>query len=361
MAERKFHCDGCGAHVAFSPEAQRLVCPYCGTEKARPESEAEVVEHDLGGALEKGFAEAPTVEAQTLRCGACGATTRIEGHVLASRCPFCDTPFTAPPTAERVLLPQATLPFRVEARDAREAFSKWMAGRWFAPNDLLRRARKEGLDGVYLPFFTFDATTETWYRGERGDHYYETESYTAYENGEAVRRSRTVQRTRWWPTSGAVFLGFDDVLVLASQGLPESLVRKLEPWDLDALVPHDESFLSGFTAEIDQRGLKDGFAECKTRCEPEIQRQVRRDIGGDVQRIHHHNTAWSGVTFKHVLLPVWVGAFRYRDAVYRVVVNARTGEVQGERPWSWWKIGATVLAAAVLIAVLYALFGDELG
>lgn len=359
MAERKFHCDGCGANVVFEPGAQALTCPYCGTEKAIPQSEAEVVEHDLGEALEKGFADAPTVDAQTISCGACGATARIDAHVTATRCAFCDAPLTTQPRAETVLQAQAILPFGVDHRDAKDAFSKWLAGRWFAPSDLSRRARSSGLDGVYLPFFTFDALTETWYRGERGDHYYETETYTAIEDGERVTRERSVQRTRWWSRQGTVFLAFDDVLILASQGLPEALVQKLEPWDLQDLVPHDERFLSGFLAECDQRGLASSFEGCKARCEPEIERDIRRDIGGDVQRIHHKRSAWSDVTFKHVLLPVWVGAFRYGDDVYRVVVNARTGEVQGERPWSWIKIGLAVVAVLTLGLVLYFILGQE--
>lgn len=359
MVERKFHCENCGANVVFEPNAQSLICPYCGTEKAIPQSEAQVIEHDLGEALNKGFSNAPTVEARTVTCPTCAATTRFDAHVTASRCAFCDAPLTSSPRKASVLAPQAILPFGVEAKAAEESFSRWLGARWFAPSDLARRARSSGLDGVYLPFFTFDAVTETWYRGERGEHYYETRRFTVMENNKAVEKQETVQRTRWWPTSGTAFLAFDDVLILASKGLPEALVRKLEPWDLADVVPYEEAFLSGFLAECDQRGLKSSFDACKERCQGEIEREIRRDIGGDVQRIQRKKSAWSDVTFKHILLPVWVGAFRYGDKVFRVVVNARTGEVQGERPWSWVKITAAVLAATMVVLVLYAVFGQD--
>ena len=81
---------------------------------------------------------------------------------------------------------------------------------------------------------------------------------------------------------------------------------------------------------------------------------VCRDIGGDEQRIHSVKTQHDNVTFKHILLPVWISAYRYQNQVYRFLVNARTGEVQGERPYSWVKITLLVLAilAAVGIAVL---------
>src|SRR5262249_11997487 len=63
-------------------------------------------------------------------------------------------------------------------------------------------------------------------------------------------------------------------------------------------------------------------------------------------------TQYVGVTFKHLLLPVWVAVYRYRDKVFRILVNARTGEVQGERPYSWVKIALLVLAILLIGAVV---------
>jgi hypothetical protein len=53
---------------------------------------------------------------------------------------------------------------------------------------------------------------------------------------------------------------------------------------------------------------------------------------------------------------VWITAYRFRQTVYRVLVNARTGEVQGERPWSWIKITLFVLLLAGLGTVAYLVF-----
>ena len=78
---------------------------------------------------------------------------------------------------------------------------------------------------------------------------------------------------------------------------------------------------------------------------------VKYDIGGDDQRIGQVNTQVSDVTFKHVLLPVWLAAYKYRGNTYRFVVNGRTGRVQGERPYSTWKIAFAVLAGAILAVI----------
>ena len=83
-----------------------------------------------------------------------------------------------------------------------------------------------------------------------------------------------------------------------------------------------------------------------------ITSDIRQDIGGDEQRIHQVSTAYSAITFKHLLLPVWISAYRFQDRVYQVVVNARTGEVQGERPYSPLKIAAFVVFLILIFFLL---------
>jgi hypothetical protein len=159
-----------------------------------------------------------------------------------------------------------------------------------------------------------------------------------------------VQRTRWSYVSGRVENTFDDILVLASNSLPRKIAQRLEPWDLKNLVPYRDEYLSGFVAESYQVDLPQGFESAKQIMDGVIRQTICRDIGGDHQRIASVETQYENVTFKHTLLPVWISAYRYREQVFRFLVNARTGEVQGERPYSAWKI--TVLVLSILLAVL---------
>ena len=85
---------------------------------------------------------------------------------------------------------------------------------------------------------------------------------------------------------------------------------------------------------------------------PVIEESIRRDIGGDEQRIQSARTRYDDITFKHILLPVWVSAYRFHGKIFRLVINGRTGEVQGERPLSAWKIAGAVLAVLVIIGIL---------
>ena len=84
--------------------------------------------------------------------------------------------------------------------------------------------------------------------------------------------------------------------------------------------------------------------------EETLRRDIRFDIGGDEQRIDSMNARYSDITFKHVLLPVWLASYRWNNKPFRVVVNGRTGQVSGERPYSAWKIAFAVLIGVIVIA-----------
>jgi hypothetical protein len=172
-----------------------------------------------------------------------------------------------------------------------------------------------------------------------------------------------VAKVRWTPVAGRVARFFDDVLVLASRSLPQGYTQALEPWDLTRLVPYAPELLAGFRAEGYTVGIEDGMAEARGHMDRMIERDVRFDIGGDRQEIHAIETEVSAVTFKHILLPVWAAAYRYRGRSYRFVVNGQTGTVKGERPWSAWKIAAAVIIGAVVVigAFLGLQYADQQG
>ena len=360
MELRQFSCKDCGADLKFAPGTNALKCPYCGVEneiETTEEAVADAVEElDFREHLAKLKAGQETYEVLTARCTNCGAQTSFDEHITSDLCPFCGAALVHEKASTRMIKPQALLPFKVDDKAAREYYKKWLHGLWFAPNKLKEYARREGgLNGMYMPHWTYDAETTTRYQGQRGEHYYVTETYTAMEDGKPVTRTRQVRHTRWYPASGTVHNSFDDVLIVASESLPRKYMMKLEPWDLDAVVPYTDAYLSGFRTESYTVDLEQGFDLATGRMEPVINQTIRRDIGGDAQRILSKDTQYFDVTFKHLLLPVWISAYRYQAKVYRFMVNARTGQVSGERPWSWVKITLAVLLALVIIFVIYML------
>jgi len=142
------------------------------------------------------------------------------------------------------------------------------------------------------------------------------------------------------------------VLVVGSRSLPEGRAAALSPWDLEKLVPYRDEFLSGFRAETYQVPLPEAYERAKVTMAAAIQELVRRRIGGDDQRIDRVVTTYSATSFKHVLLPIWISSYRFGNKAYRFLVNARTGEVQGDRPYSLVKIALAVIAALLVVAAI---------
>jgi predicted RNA-binding Zn-ribbon protein involved in translation (DUF1610 family) len=355
MAVSTFPCTNCGAELTFAPGTDALACPYCGTENAIDTPDVAIKERDFETQIGMLRDQQEVYEVQTVQCESCGAKSTLDENVSSDLCPFCGTSMVLTTHTQRLIKPQGVLPFKVKSDEAREAFRKWLGSLWFAPNDLKKYARREGrLAGMYLPYWTFDAETTTSYRGQRGEYYYETERYTDSEGNTKTRR---VRRTRWYPARGTVHVSFDDVLVVASDGLPRTYLRQLEPWDLDDLRPYADEYLSGFRTESYTVELDAGYRIAQERMQPRIDQTIRRDIGGDTQRISSKSTDYDETTFKHILLPAWITAYRYRDEVYRIMINARTGEVQGERPWSVIKIALAVTAVVLIVLVIYLLRG----
>jgi DNA-directed RNA polymerase subunit RPC12/RpoP len=355
---RRYRCPGCSADLAFEPKDGCLTCPYCGRQEPIPASAAEVKERSYEEYLQQDRAQLQVLagNAVEVQCAACGSSVTFAPPEVAGQCPFCSANIIAQPqSANPVVSPEGILPFKIPKPQAVLAIRNWLSSRWFAPNALLQMSRQEAISGVYLPFWTYDAHTISHYSGERGEYYWVTETYQDKDSqGRPVTKTRQVRRTRWYPAAGTVTRWFDDVLVAATTSLPLTRLEALQPWDLGGLLPYDPAYLAGQKAQRYQLGLREGFEQAKIPMQTVIRNDVRQDIGGDEQRIHQVTTSYSGITFKHLLLPVWVSAYRFNQKVFQVLVNARTGEVQGDRPYSVWKIAAfVVFLLIVLLTVIY--------
>ena len=327
--EHRFPCDQCGADMRFDPVAGELKCDHCGNVQpmAGQGRIPALKELDFEAAIAQRLPEAEIEVTRTVQCPNCGAQFEFDPATHAAECPFCATPVVADTGENRHIKPKGVLPFVLDERTAHKAMSDWLGRLWFAPSGLQEYARKgRRMQGIYVPYWTFDADTKSAYSGERGTIYYETVTVT--RDGKQVQEK--VAKIRWTPVRGRVARFFDDVLVLASKSLPRRYTEALQPWDLSALVPYQPQYLAGFRAEGYTVDLTEGHKDARAQMDRVIERDVRFDIGGDQQRIHRIDTELSDVTFKHILLPVWLAAYKYGGNTYRFVVNGQSGRVQGE-------------------------------
>ena len=365
LTQNHFPCSQCGANLEFSPSSGELHCDYCGHLNPIPESNKAIIEYSFSESLQAlnqdRVRQQPPQTINVVHCPSCAATFELHDNEHAGNCPFCDTPVVTDTREARHFHPESLLPFSITEKQAKDSFKKWINSRWFAPSALKKRAKRdEKLLGIYIPYWTYDSQTYTQYTGQRGTVYYERQYYTAVINGRAVRRTRSIPRIRWTPVSGNVQLYFDDILIGATHTLPRKILDPLQPWDLDNLKPYSEAYLSGFRSEIYQVELDQGFQQAKNIMDNRIYQAVRQNIGGDQQRVLQTQTRHSQTTFKHLLLPIWSAAFKYRGKTYRFVINGRNGKVQGERPYSKIKVFTAVMVGLTILGgLLY--YSNEAG
>ncbi|MEL6132202.1 MAG: hypothetical protein AAFR59_02425 [Bacteroidota bacterium] len=345
----QINCPSCGSQeVIYNPTARALRCNYCGYEKALPTASDQVVEHPLHMAdnmdeLTHEFG----IKEKVFHCENCGADTILPQDTVRVVCPFCDSEqVNEMATETRLIKPMGVLPFTITKKAGLAAYKAWLARGWFAPNNLRKVAKIDRIHGMYLPFWTFDAFTRSRWRAESGYYYYVTESYT---DAEGKRQTRQVRKIRWQRSSGYLEKFFDDVLVVASHGVSQELLDQILPYQLEETVNFDEQYLMGWDTELYQKDVKEGFRMADAKMDDALYAACGRKVPGDTYRFLRVDTDKEGLTFKHLLLPVWLASYQYKDKVYQFIVNGQTGAVAGQKPKSWWKIALAVLAGIIVI------------
>jgi predicted RNA-binding Zn-ribbon protein involved in translation (DUF1610 family) len=348
-----FKCPNCGAPTKFSPLSGKLKCEFCKSTFDIEQSVEEIQEHDYKTALKKLSQNNKEMHEKDVKCTSCGSSFKISPYSISTLCPFCGTPAIVDFVHD--ITPQSIIPFTITQVLAKDSFKKWIGSLWFAPSSLGKYFREnEKLQGYYLPYWTYDSDTTTGYRGQRGDVYYVTVNRTVTDQNGRQRNVRTQEpRIRWTPVSGRVAQSFDDVTIGATHTVSRVIIDSLAPWDTSKLKIFDERYLSGFEAEEYTIGLDNGFEYAKAKMNKSIEHSIRRDIGGDQQQITSINTNYDNVTYKNVLFPIWTATFEYRDKLYRYAINAQSGKISGEHPYSYVKIAFAVFGAVLLASGLF--------
>jgi hypothetical protein len=356
----KYPCSACGAQAQWSPARQLLVCPFCGT--AAPftidAATGAIEELDLAKALrelpdeDRGW----QTEKRTVQCQSCKAVSVFDPDRVGQNCDFCGSPKLVDyQEIKAPIRPRSVLPFSVADSSVREQIRKWYASKWLAPNALKSKALVDRLHGIYIPYWTFDAHVVCPWDAEAGHYYYETQTY--FEGGKP--RTRQVRKTRWVPASGEITHFFDDEPVPGTQGVSHALLKQVEPFPTKELKPYDKAFVSGFVVEHYQIVLFDAAKRSVDQMNAKLEQMCAAQIPGDTYRNLRIHPTYSGQTFKHILVPIWLLTYNFRAKAFQVLVNGVTGQMAGDYPKSFWKIFFLVILAIVVVVLILSLVGEN--
>jgi hypothetical protein len=351
-AREKFNCPACGGEAHWNPARHALICPYCGTESPAELLErgagTVIVEHDLVAALRAipDSARGWQAERTSVQCQSCRAISVFDPAKISRQCDFCGSTALVPyEQVKDAFRPESLLPLKISETEARERLRSWYGRQWLAPNAFGKKALTDTVRGIYLPYWTFDASVHARWTAESGEYYY-------------VRvNNRRVRRVRWSPASGELSHAFDDDLVGASLGVHTGLLKAVEPFPTSELVPYDAGYLSGWMVERYQIDLVGASQRSRAQMDAALREMCAARIPGDTHRNLVVSADYIDQTFKHILAPIWLLTYTYRGKAYQAVVNGVTGAVAGERPWSWIKIALLVLMAIIVLMIVGALEG----
>jgi len=356
VAQKKFACPSCGGEAQWNPAKKALVCPFCGTTspvetERNAGGEEVIVEHDLVEALraipdsQRGW----QTKKISVKCQSCQAISVFDPGRVGQRCDFCGSTALVPyEELKEAFRPESLLPLKLSENQVRDAIRCWYGSRWFAPNLLKRAALTDTVKGLYIPYWTFDAQVHADWTAESGYYYYVTETY---RDAQGEVKTRQVQKVRWEPSSGRLDHFFDDELVPASRGVQSDTLRRIEPFPTKQLVPYKAEFLSGWVVERYQIDLVTAAKAAREEMDREMERLCSSAVPGDTQRNLQVETDYSGQTFKHILVPIWLLTYNYGTRNFQVVINGYTGTIAGKYPKSWVKITLAVLALLAVVVL----------
>ena len=346
-------CPSCGSELHYSAAHKKIACEYCGYQEEIDRSNDKIVEQSLAEAASKIEAFVPEEAGKKVfDCSNCGSRIMVESELIRINCGFCGSENVNLEAFEhRYIKPVGIIPFYISREEAEKLFAAWIKKGWFHPNKLKQLASLEHLHGIYIPFWTYDAQTESQWSGEAGYHYYETK--TVYVDGK--QETRQVRKTRWRRHSGQLRHFFDDILVVASKRLSQKDINPIMPYRLEELVNYDPRLMVNWEAELYDLEVDRGYKVADRIMDARIRQMCSAQLGGDTQRNLRISSRKENQTFKHIVLPLWICSYLYQNKVYHFFINGQTGKVRGQKPVSWIKIVSLILLFAAFIFGIYLL------
>ena len=354
-SSESFKCPSCGADMRFDPASGRLKCDYCEREEIIDANNEDIVEYDFDSAENDDSLRDWGTHTKTIQCSNCGGTTIVPAEQRTVACSFCGSPKVLAIDELPGIKPESLIPFKIDDGSAKQLFKKWIGKRKFAPSSLKKNVRTDNLNGVYIPYWSYDTNTQSFYTGQAGDYYYVPETYTTTVNGRTETRTRQVRKIRWRFVSGTYDKSFDDIIFNDSGNVDQSIIETIEPFMLNELLRYNPKFLAGFEAERYKTGLKAVWERAKQRIASILRRDITAIIlrGCDEVGKLNVNTNYKDIKYKHMLLPVWISSYTYRSKLYNFYINGQTGEVQGRAPKSVLKVTALIVGIAAILVAAY--------
>jgi ribosomal protein L37AE/L43A len=346
----EFKCPSCGAETAYSISEGGLSCSHCGYLEAQ--------EHEISGraAPEYEFtletiglaSQGWDTERVEMECQSCGVKTSLPIELKTHQCAYCGSnQVIQREDPQEVLRPRFLVPFEIDHEKCQQIAKKWLGSSWMTPRDLKNIKNIERFRGIYLPYWTFDATADANWKAEVGH----TKTKRYYSNGKW--KKRVVIEWRW--EEGTVNLNFNDQIIPGSKRLSMRLLKAVGNWQLSKLTSYEAKFLAGLQAQAYDISLDNAWELARAEMR-ENTRQASIDQAS-THRVRNFRMQldFADEKWRYILLPVHIANYSYRGSSYQVIINGQGGTITGQRPVDWgkvWLVIAAILSPGFLLCLV---------
>lgn len=319
-----FKCKNCGGNVVYSPEKQKMYCPYCDSIESN---------------------EKVTTGESLVACVNCGGPLEVNEYTSASKCPYCDNYIVFDERVTGEYTPHLIIPFKFGKEQVKEMMRTKFKSCVFAPGDFLSEVKLNSMEGMYVPFWMYDYHVRGRFDGQ----------------GNKIRKwvsgNREYTETSVYHIVRDMEVDFDKLPVDSSDAMPNATMDLMEPYDYRALEQFKEEYMSGFFAERYNQDALSGEPRAITKAKTDAENILKQSITGYVgltSSVNNEVTLQRTDT-NYALLPVWIYNYTYKGEDYRFHINGQTGKIIGKVPNSVqkvWGYGATVFASLFAILML---------
>jgi hypothetical protein len=310
-------CPVCGGDLTIDEANGRVVCRFCGHTAALAPS----VPHASSGAALLGAAllkrranpERWLVGARVLHCSQCGAERTIPAGRLSTVCPFCaSTQVIQQDSLSSIEQPDGLVPFTVSEDDAKAAIRERLKGVGERLAGLFdnNQVKQAALEGIYLPFWTFDALAEV--------------SRTTIDRRPPTSRERAANPMPY--ENIRLRDGLNGITVAAVTSPPAALTDGLGDFDVSGAQAYEPKLLARYPAALYDVDFDAASLVARGR----VSEHMRQRHGGSPTRNVEVQvfTSVLQMSFTLLLLPVWVATLYERDGDVRpALVNGQSGQV----------------------------------
>ena len=324
---KKVNCPSCGAVMKYVPEKQKLYCENCETCKDI-EFKA-ITEKRLWADRNKGTKSTKewAKETKNLKCKNCGASVVLNKLEYSKKCPYCESALIGENEELKSLTPDGIIPFKLSAMEASNKYVQGVKKKFFVPRAFKKAPPVENIKGIYIPSFSFDAKSNSTYKGTLADD----DSYTD-RNGN--KRTKTTYKN----ISGTHQSDNKDVIVESSSKLNQVQLTQILPYDMKQMVEFKQGFIMGYVVEQYETTVEECEKISKRIMEENIKRTILSKYHYDRVISFDMATQYTEEKYMYYLLPIYKCAFTYKKKEYTTFMNGQTGKVGGGFPISVWKV-----------------------